>query len=202
MCCRSHAPAEQSSIAIAPSFADRRYRCRGRTQITRLGYDPWAWRARRGSAPCRRECSNRRPSWPRSALLDPTLDLIRSLDSEHDADAAEAWGDEIERRAAEVEAGAAETMTLDECRATFEPDARHAPGDECPVSRLVVAEINHEVDGVRAMVRRSPKPLPQPLRHGNTGAIALLLCSPAGWLAFSPQIIQIARHARGPIAQW
>lgn len=44
------------------------------------------------------------------------LELIRSLDSEHDADAAEAWDDEIERRAAEVEAGTAETMTLDEYR--------------------------------------------------------------------------------------
>jgi len=42
--------------------------------------------------------------------------LIRSLDSEHDADAADAWDEEIERRAAEVEAGTAETMTLDEYR--------------------------------------------------------------------------------------
>ena len=44
------------------------------------------------------------------------LELIRSLDSEHDADAADAWDEEIERRAAEVEAGTAETMTLDEYR--------------------------------------------------------------------------------------
>jgi putative addiction module component (TIGR02574 family) len=44
------------------------------------------------------------------------LELIRSLDSEHDADAAEAWDDELERRAAEVEAGTAATMTLDEYR--------------------------------------------------------------------------------------
>jgi putative addiction module component (TIGR02574 family) len=45
------------------------------------------------------------------------LELIRSLDDEGDADAAAAWDDEIERRAAEVEAGTAETMTLDEYRA-------------------------------------------------------------------------------------
>ena len=44
------------------------------------------------------------------------LELIRSLDDEHDADAAVAWDDEIERRAAEIEAGTAETMTLDEYR--------------------------------------------------------------------------------------
>jgi putative addiction module component (TIGR02574 family) len=45
------------------------------------------------------------------------LELIRSLDDEGDADATTAWDDEIERRAAEVEAGTAETMTLDEYRA-------------------------------------------------------------------------------------
>jgi len=45
------------------------------------------------------------------------LELIRSLDDECDADAAAAWDAEIERRAAEVEAGTAETMTLDEYRA-------------------------------------------------------------------------------------
>ena len=45
------------------------------------------------------------------------LELIRSLDGEHDADAAADWDNEIERRAAEVEAGTAETMTLDEYRA-------------------------------------------------------------------------------------
>jgi putative addiction module component (TIGR02574 family) len=44
------------------------------------------------------------------------FELIRSLDSEHDAGAAEAWDEEIERRAAEVEAGTASTMTLDEYR--------------------------------------------------------------------------------------
>jgi putative addiction module component (TIGR02574 family) len=44
-------------------------------------------------------------------------ELIRSLDSEPDSDAAAAWDDEIERRAAEVEAGTAETMTLEEYRA-------------------------------------------------------------------------------------
>src|ERR1700759_1571110 len=45
-----------------------------------------------------------------------TLESIRGLDSEHDADAAEAWDEEIERRAAEVEAGTGWTMTLDEYR--------------------------------------------------------------------------------------
>lgn len=44
------------------------------------------------------------------------LELIRSLDDEHDADATAAWDEEIERRAAEVEARTAETMTLDEYR--------------------------------------------------------------------------------------
>ncbi len=45
------------------------------------------------------------------------LELIRSLDEECEADAADAWDAEIERRGAEVDAGAAETMTLDEYRA-------------------------------------------------------------------------------------
>jgi putative addiction module component (TIGR02574 family) len=45
------------------------------------------------------------------------LELLRSLDTERDADAAEAWDAEIERRGAEVDGGTAETMTLDEYRA-------------------------------------------------------------------------------------
>lgn len=45
------------------------------------------------------------------------LELIRSLDDEPDSDAAEAWDAEIDRRGAEVEAGTADTMTLDEYRA-------------------------------------------------------------------------------------
>ena len=45
------------------------------------------------------------------------LELIRSLDGERDAGAAEAVEAEIERRGAEVDAGTAETMTLDEYRA-------------------------------------------------------------------------------------
>ena len=45
------------------------------------------------------------------------LELIRSLDGELDADAAPAWDAEIERRGAEVDRDAAETMTLDEYRA-------------------------------------------------------------------------------------
>ncbi|MEP6866145.1 MAG: addiction module protein [Deltaproteobacteria bacterium] len=45
------------------------------------------------------------------------LELIRSLDGTHDRDAAAAWDVEIDRRASEVEAGTAATMTLDEYRA-------------------------------------------------------------------------------------
>jgi putative addiction module component (TIGR02574 family) len=45
------------------------------------------------------------------------LELLRSLDGEPDPDAAEAWDAEIERRGAEVVAGTADTMTLDEYRA-------------------------------------------------------------------------------------
>ena len=45
------------------------------------------------------------------------LELIRSLDGEPDADAARAWDAEIERRGAEVDSDAADTMTLDEYRA-------------------------------------------------------------------------------------
>lgn len=44
------------------------------------------------------------------------LELIRSLDREHEVDAEAAWDDEIEKRAAEVEAGTVSTMTLDEYR--------------------------------------------------------------------------------------
>lgn len=43
-------------------------------------------------------------------------ELIRSLDGETDADAAQAWDAEIERRGAEVDSGTAATMTLDEYR--------------------------------------------------------------------------------------
>lgn len=45
------------------------------------------------------------------------LELIRSLDLEAEADAADAWDAEIARRGAEVEADTAETMTVDEYRA-------------------------------------------------------------------------------------
>jgi putative addiction module component (TIGR02574 family) len=45
------------------------------------------------------------------------LEVLRSLDGEPDADAAEAWDVEIARRAAEIAAGTAETLTLDEYRA-------------------------------------------------------------------------------------
>jgi hypothetical protein len=51
----------------------------------------------------------------RSAKL--ALALLRSLDDEPEPDAAGAWDDEIERRGAEVDAGTADTLTLDEYRA-------------------------------------------------------------------------------------
>jgi putative addiction module component (TIGR02574 family) len=44
------------------------------------------------------------------------LELLRSLDGEPESGVAEAWDAEIERRAAEVTSGKAETMTLDEYR--------------------------------------------------------------------------------------
>ena len=44
------------------------------------------------------------------------LALIRSLDEEPEAGAADAWDAEIDRRGAEVDAGLAETMSLDEYR--------------------------------------------------------------------------------------
>jgi putative addiction module component (TIGR02574 family) len=45
------------------------------------------------------------------------LEVLRSLDGEPDSGAPEAWDAEIDRRAAEVLAGTADTMTLDEYRA-------------------------------------------------------------------------------------
>jgi putative addiction module component (TIGR02574 family) len=48
------------------------------------------------------------------------LELIRSLDGEPEEGAAEAWDAELERRCAEVAAGTAETMTLDEYRGHVE----------------------------------------------------------------------------------
>jgi len=45
------------------------------------------------------------------------LELPRSLDGEPDPDANAAWDAELERRGAEVDAGTAETLTLDEFRA-------------------------------------------------------------------------------------
>ena len=44
------------------------------------------------------------------------LALIRSLDPEPEAGATDAWDAEIARRGAEVDAGIAETMSLDEYR--------------------------------------------------------------------------------------
>jgi len=45
------------------------------------------------------------------------LELLRSLDGEPESGTAEAWDVEIERRAAEVDSGKAEMLTLDEYRA-------------------------------------------------------------------------------------
>jgi putative addiction module component (TIGR02574 family) len=45
------------------------------------------------------------------------LELIRSLDEEPEPGADEAWDAEIDRRGAEVDAGTAETITLEEYRA-------------------------------------------------------------------------------------
>jgi putative addiction module component (TIGR02574 family) len=45
------------------------------------------------------------------------LELLRSLDGDPDADAAAAWEVEIDRRGAEIDAGMADSMTLEEYRA-------------------------------------------------------------------------------------
>ena len=45
------------------------------------------------------------------------LELIRSVDAGAEPGAAEAWDTEIARRGAEVDAGLADTMTIDEYRA-------------------------------------------------------------------------------------
>lgn len=45
------------------------------------------------------------------------LELLRSLDGEPELGVGAAWDEEIDRRAAEVVAGTADTMTLDEYRA-------------------------------------------------------------------------------------
>lgn len=45
------------------------------------------------------------------------LELIRSLDGEPEAGAAQAWDAEIERRGGEIDRDPAETMALDEYRA-------------------------------------------------------------------------------------
>jgi putative addiction module component (TIGR02574 family) len=45
------------------------------------------------------------------------LELLRSLDGDPEPGAAEAWDEEVDRRAAEVVAGTADTITLDEYRA-------------------------------------------------------------------------------------
>jgi putative addiction module component (TIGR02574 family) len=44
------------------------------------------------------------------------LELIRSLDGATDQDAATAWDAELDRRASELDAATADTLTLDEYR--------------------------------------------------------------------------------------
>lgn len=61
--------------------------------------------------------SCRHPSPPAQERARVALELIRSLDGSADADAAQTWDVEIERRGDEVDADAAETITLDEYRA-------------------------------------------------------------------------------------
>lgn len=56
----------------------------------------------------------RLPSEERAQLA---LELIRSLDDGVDADADAQWAAEIDRRSVEVEAGTAETMSLEDYRA-------------------------------------------------------------------------------------
>ena len=56
----------------------------------------------------------RLPAEERARLV---VELIRSLDGVPDPGAAEAWDAEVERRGSEVDAGTAETMSLDEYRA-------------------------------------------------------------------------------------
>jgi len=43
-------------------------------------------------------------------------ELIRSLDGEPDADAAQAWDAEVEHRGSEVDRGAADSMSFEEYR--------------------------------------------------------------------------------------
>lgn len=53
---------------------------------------------------------------PASERARLALELLRSLDDEPDMDTIDAWDVEIGRRAAEVDAGTAETISLDEYR--------------------------------------------------------------------------------------
>lgn len=54
---------------------------------------------------------------PAEARARLALELLRSLDGDPDADATTAWDAEIDRRGAEVDAGTADTMTLEDYRA-------------------------------------------------------------------------------------
>ena len=58
------------------------------------------------------------------------FELIRSLDAEVETGATDAWDAEIARRGAEVDAGIAETMTVDEYRAHVRSVEPHARVDE------------------------------------------------------------------------
>jgi putative addiction module component (TIGR02574 family) len=61
--------------------------------------------------------NTRTVSQPAEERARLALELIRSLDTEAEGDAADAWDAEIARRGAEVDAGIAATMTADEYRA-------------------------------------------------------------------------------------
>lgn len=54
---------------------------------------------------------------PAEARVKLAFELLRSLDEEPEPAAAEAWDAETERRGAEVNAGTADTVTMDEYRA-------------------------------------------------------------------------------------
>lgn len=66
----------------------------------------------------------RLPAGERARLA---LELIRSLDTEAEAGAADAWDAEIAGRGAEVDAGVAETMTVEEYRAHVRQRIRQFP---------------------------------------------------------------------------
>jgi hypothetical protein len=104
--------------------------------------------------------------WSSARVPHAILELIRILDREHGADAAEAWDEEIERRAADVEAGTASTMTYDGREAIEQAFRRaaghHRVGDLVSIALVGVArapDATGELDaagllhGMRCLVR-------------------------------------------------